>query len=54
MKEFAGRTAMVTGAGKNMGRAIALAFAQNGANLIVCDYNGEAAARVCSESSLIL
>lgn len=49
MKEFAGRTAMVTGAGKNMGREIALAFARNGANVIVCDYNGEAAAATAEE-----
>lgn len=38
MKHFEGRTAMVTGAGKNIGKEIALAFAKNGANVIVCDY----------------
>ena len=43
MKLFEGRTAMVTGAGKNMGKEIALSFAKNGANVIVCDYNEEAA-----------
>ncbi|HJV79693.1 3-oxoacyl-ACP reductase family protein [Noviherbaspirillum sp.] len=33
--EFAGKTALVTGSGRNIGRAIALAFAQQGANVIV-------------------
>jgi NAD(P)-dependent dehydrogenase (short-subunit alcohol dehydrogenase family) len=48
MKLFEGRTAMVTGAGKNMGKEIALSFAKNGANVIVCDYN-EAAAKETAE-----
>lgn len=39
MKNLKGRTAMVTGAGKNIGREIALAFAYEGANVIVCDCN---------------
>lgn len=38
---FEGRTAMVTGAGKNIGKEIALSFAREGANVIVCDYNEE-------------
>lgn len=41
MKRFEGRTVMVTGAGKNIGREIALSFASEGANVIVCDYNKE-------------
>ena len=49
MKLFEGRTAMVTGAGKNTGREIALAFARNGANVIVCDYNEEAARSTAEE-----
>ena len=49
MKLFAGRTAMVTGAGKNMGKEIALSFARNGANVIVCDYNEENAKQTASE-----
>lgn len=37
MKIFEGRTAFVTGAGKNIGKEIALSFARCGANVIVCD-----------------
>ena len=49
MKLFEGRTAMVTGAGKNIGRTIALEFAKNGANVIVCDYNAECAEKTAEE-----
>lgn len=49
MKQFEGRTAMITGAGKNIGREIALAFARQGANIIVCDYNEEAANETAAE-----
>ncbi len=41
MKRFEGKTAMVTGGGKNIGKAIALAFAREGANVVVCDLNEE-------------
>ena len=49
MKMFEGRTAMVTGAGKNIGKEIALAFAKNGANVIVCDYNEKNALETVAE-----
>ena len=49
MKKLEGRTAMVTGAGKNIGKAIALAFAARGANVIVCDYNEENAKQTAAE-----
>ena len=49
MKLFEGRTAMVTGAGKNIGKEIALGFARGGANVIVCDYNEENALRTVQE-----
>ena len=49
MKLFEGRTAMVTGGGKNIGREIALSFARNGANVIICDYNEKNALNTVAE-----
>ena len=40
---------MVTGAGKNIGREIALSFAKAGANVIVCDYNAQNAEETVKE-----
>ena len=39
-----GKTALVTGAGRNVGRAIALAFAGEGANVVVHGFKDQAAA----------
>lgn len=44
MAELLGKTVMVTGGGKNIGRDISLAFAREGANIVVCDLNAENAA----------
>ncbi|MEV6425795.1 SDR family NAD(P)-dependent oxidoreductase [Streptomyces sp. NPDC051662] len=42
---FAGRSVVVTGAGSGIGRATALRFAEEGANVLVADLNGETAQR---------
>jgi D-sorbitol dehydrogenase (acceptor) len=44
-----GKVAAVTGAGSGMGKAIALAYAREGAKVIVADLNPEAAAAVADE-----
>lgn len=45
----ANRTAIITGAGNGLGRAHALAFANEGANVVVNDINAEAAQSVVAE-----
>jgi len=49
MKKFQGKCAMITGAGKNIGKEIALDFAREGANVVVCDYNKENAEQTVKE-----
>lgn len=46
-RRLAGKSAIVTGAGKGIGRAIAERFAQEGADLVVVDVNADALARTC-------
>ena len=41
MKRFLNKTVMITGAGANIGKEIALSFAREGANIVVCDYKEE-------------
>ncbi len=48
MHRFQGRTALVTGGGAGIGRAIALEFAKEGANLILADID-ERAGPECAE-----
>jgi 3-oxoacyl-[acyl-carrier protein] reductase len=46
---LAGRTALVTGAGQGLGRAEALALSAAGAQVVVNDYDGDAAKAVVGE-----
>jgi NAD(P)-dependent dehydrogenase (short-subunit alcohol dehydrogenase family) len=39
--DLSGRVALVSGAGQNIGQAIALGLAEVGADLLICDINGE-------------
>ena len=49
MSEIKNKVAMVTGAGANIGREIALSFAKKGTAVIVCDYKEENAKAVAKE-----
>ena len=44
-----GKTAIITGSGRGIGRAIALAMAAQGANIVVNDVNMESADEVVAE-----
>jgi len=46
---FQGKTAMVTGASVGIGRAVALCFAQQGADVVLIDVNSEKLMAVCEE-----
>jgi 3-oxoacyl-[acyl-carrier protein] reductase len=48
-EQFAGRTALVTGAAQGLGRAIASEFAARGARVVVVDIDGDGAARAAAE-----
>jgi NAD(P)-dependent dehydrogenase (short-subunit alcohol dehydrogenase family) len=47
--KFAGQTAIVTGAGRGMGRAVALGLAAEGANVVVAEVDEAAAKEVVDE-----
>jgi glucose 1-dehydrogenase len=45
MKDLQGKNAIVTGSDSGIGRAIALEFARNGANVVVCYHKNDKAAK---------
>ena len=47
------KTAIVTGAGSGFGEGIAKRFAAEGARVLVADIDGDSAARVAGDLSLI-
>ena len=49
MREFEGRTAVVTGAASGIGRALANRFAQAGMNVVLADIEEDALKRATSE-----
>lgn len=49
--DFHGKTAIVTGAAKGIGKAIALGFAKRGANVVICDIQKEALAKTEVEAA---
>jgi NAD(P)-dependent dehydrogenase (short-subunit alcohol dehydrogenase family) len=49
MEEFAGKTAVVTGAGSGMGKAFALRFAAEGMNVVIGDIQDDALAATVAE-----
>ncbi|MEM7345731.1 MAG: SDR family NAD(P)-dependent oxidoreductase [Chloroflexota bacterium] len=49
MKRFENKVVLVTGGGQGIGRASALRFAQEGANLVIVDMNLETATQVVGE-----
>ena len=53
MRRLEGKVAVITGAASGMGRATAVRFAGEGANVVIADLNvegGESAVRECKEN----
>ncbi len=53
MGRLAGKTAIVTGAARGIGKAIALRYASEGSNLVLCDLNLEGVEATADEARLM-
>lgn len=53
LKDYRGRWALVTGAGDGIGRALTLAFARQGLNVVASDIRADAAAAVAKEAEAL-
>lgn len=51
LKDFTGKVAIVTGGGSGIGAAVVTAFASRGAQVVVADFNVEAAQRVAHSAT---
>lgn len=54
MIELQGRTAVITGAGRGLGEALAMSLAQAGCNLVLCGRSSEALERVAEAISRLM
>ena len=50
---LAGKTVIVTGGGSNIGRAISLTFAREGANLVVAELKADFGEKVVQEANAL-
>ena len=53
LENFSGKTALVTGAGQGMGRAIAAVLAQRGANVVINDVDAANAETTANDLRLL-
>ena len=50
--ELSGKTVIITGGASNIGRAISLAFAREGSNIVIADLDEKQAERVADDAKV--